>query len=59
MIFQVMQLSQSKQAKLEATLDLLLSQNQATKDVVTFWYVTFLVETLQEPNCAAVVVVMM
>jgi hypothetical protein len=29
MIFQVMQLSQSKQAKLEATLDLLLSQNQA------------------------------
>jgi hypothetical protein len=30
MIFQVMQLSQSKQAKLEATLDLLLSQNQAS-----------------------------
>jgi hypothetical protein len=29
MIFQVMQLSQSKQAKLEATLDLLLSKNQA------------------------------
>jgi hypothetical protein len=29
MIFQVMQLSRSKQDKLEATLDLLLSQNQA------------------------------